>query len=358
MDFEKYSTLLNGTVVPAGLSDKEYADAMNPLQNYIWDNMPHKLYKYRSCNENHMNAFYNNQIWVASAKTMNDGFDARLYFNRNEALELIKSQMSEDKIKLFIDTLRNDSDLQSNISKLPGGKEALENMFIPDEIIEASIISTRNKLITDVAYTFNVLSTITQQTMKFCSLSENVRSASMWGQYSENETGFCLEYDFSDRNAIYFSPSGKPVNCTLYPVLYEKERYTVPSSYIEYLIRYKLFAMIAAKSGDVKELNKILSVDCPDLFMITKIALHKSVEWEYEKEWRLFCNSSKDSAFENATHGCFYKKPTALFLGRRISELNEKILVHLAEEKRIPVYKMRLNDTSPTYELEYKQIKG
>ena len=88
--------------------------------------------------------------------------------------------------------------------------------------------------------------------------------------------------------------------------------------------------------------------------MVTKISLHKSKEWEREAEWRLFCSSLNDQEFTNAKHGYCIKKPTAIYLGRRIKPINEKILRKLAEEKEIPVYKMKLDDKSATYDMQYE----
>ena len=89
----------------------------------------------------------------------------------------------------------------------------------------------------------------------------------------------------------------------------------------------------------------------------TKISLHKSIEWEKETEWRMFCTSSNDVEFNNEKHGFCKKKPERIYLGRRISPINEKILVSLAKEKGVPVYKMKLEDESSTYSLTSIQIQ-
>ena len=89
----------------------------------------------------------------------------------------------------------------------------------------------------------------------------------------------------------------------------------------------------------------------PDISVVTKVSLHKSDEWEREAEWRLFCTSSNDYEFQTSKHSYCIKKPTALFLGRRISDINEKILRSIADSKSIPVHKMKLDDGSPSYDL-------
>ena len=95
-------------------------------------------------------------------------------------------------------------------------------------------------------------------------------------------------------------------------------------------------------------------IPCPDMFMITKILLHKASAWKHEKEWRLICTCNSpdfmQQEFPYAT-----KRPTAIYLGRKISPIYEKILRHIAVEKNIPVYKMTLNNHESSYKL-YPEI--
>lgn len=45
------------------------------------------------------------------------------------------------------------------------------------------------------------------------------------------------------------------------------------------------------------------------------------------------------------------QRPTAVYLGRKVSPLNEKLLRHIAVEKGIPVYKMAMNHEQSSYKL-------
>lgn len=292
---------------------------------------------------------------------MNDGFDARTYFNKDDAIQLYKEQTSNDRVKAFIELLRANEAYRTEISKIPGGAEALQALHLPDEIIEQGIIDSKHKVEQLMLEMIDTLNIITQQSFKFCCFSENVKSAYMWGQYANNESGFCLQYDFSDGDNIYQSARYENVNTFIYPVIYEEHRYPVSIEYIEYLFQYRLFYTIFLNSGyfsSVSDIHKCLNsyVPCPDILVGTKIALNKSIEWKFEQEWRLFCSSVNELHLSEGKHLCITKKPTALYLGRRITEVNEKILVLLAQEKKIPVYKMNLDDNSPSYELTYHKL--
>ena len=50
-------------------------------------------------------------------------------------------------------------------------------------------------------------------------------------------------------------------------------------------------------------------------------------------------------------HPCAKKKPAALYLGRNISEPHEKLLRHIAAEKEMPVYKMKIDQNQRDYRL-------
>lgn len=194
------------------------------------------------------------------------------------------------------------------------------------------------------------ISSLVQKTVKFSSLSEDICSASMWGLYSNNETGFAIEYCFESFSFDAHISNNNPVKCDIYPIIYSDLKYTVPIEYIVYLLQNKLLC-----SMNIPNYILPFLLPCQDITVPTKIALHKSMDWASEKEWRIFCTSN-DIEFQNKSSICFIKKPTAIYLGRRISGINEIILKNIAADKNIPVYKMELNDSSPTYKLRAKSI--
>lgn len=361
MDTSDFEALLNNTIIPSKESAAEKERRIAPLQIYIANNTPKHLYKYRSCCDNHISAFYKDQIWASTADTMNDGFDARTFFDKNASIQLYKEQTAIDKVKAFIDLLRDNDEYRKEISKIPGGSEALQLLHLPDDIIEQGIIDSKRKVQQLMLEIIDTLNIVTQQSFKFCCFSENVKSAYMWGQYANNESGFCLQYDFTDGNIVYPSTIDEIINTFIYPVIYKDQRYSVPIEYIEYLFQYRLYYMIILNSGYfscVSDIHRFLNsyLACPDITVGTKIALNKSIEWKFEQEWRLFCNSVNGNHHSEEKHLCITKKPTGLYLGRRITEVNEKILVMLANEKNIPVFKMSLDDNSPSFELNYHKL--
>ena len=93
---------------------------------------------------------------------------------------------------------------------------------------------------------------------------------------------------------------------------------------------------------------------CPDEFMPRKVALIKSKEWAYEKEWHLFYQLNK--GYDSEQHSCIKYKPSAIYWGRNISDINQKILVDIAKEKDVLAYRMYIYDRSRKYSLRWKKL--
>lgn len=78
-----------------------------------------------------------------------------------------------------------------------------------------------------------------------------------------------------------------------------------------------------------------------DTLLISKCLLTKSIDWEYEKEWRLFSTPSINPVSNHKA--IFPLKPTAIYIGLRSSAEQAQILNEICKEKDIPCYQMIQN---------------
>ncbi len=157
--------------------------------------------------------------------------------------------------------------------------------------------------------------------------SETVQSVTMWSHYADNHEGFALEYD------LRFIPTeGSAMEYFIFPVVYDDNRFEATD----------LIAWCFAKcyGVDIKQ---------PDQFANFKVSLHKSTQWEYEKEWRLFHNIQDGSDKSRATSIIIV--PKAIYYGKNISPINRKLLHFIAREKRIAEYDMYIDSASFKYEM-------
>ena len=206
-----------------------------------------------------------------------------------------------------------------------------------------------------------VVREIVQKTIKFACFSETIESAAMWGYYADSGCGFALSYDF--RNGGYTMcnscvtggqcPSYK--NCLLAPVIYGDTCFDA-TKYATWLFQQEIILKMLADRNTLSLYNYLQNiVPCPDVFMPTKVLLHKANAWRHECEWRLTCHCNS-SDFNQQEFSWAKKRPTAVYLGRKISPIHEKILCHIAVDKNIPVYKMQICGDNSLYKLHPQKL--
>ena len=100
----KFEEKLESVVIPQDTPQDELGKMCQKLDRYVAEKLPTFLYKFRCCNERHIDAFYHNQVWISNAELMNDGYDTRLYFERS-AVEKFLKEVTSQNIKTAIDTL-------------------------------------------------------------------------------------------------------------------------------------------------------------------------------------------------------------------------------------------------------------
>ena len=126
-----------------------------------------------------------------------------------------------------------------------------------------------------------------------------------------------------------------------YPVRYSNERFDV-TPLLTYIANYEIFP---------SQTNKpIIPID--DQFVVQKALLNKSTDWSYEKEWRLMSLGRTQELRKYLS-----LKPTAIYLGVEIRDINKKILMTLAKEKNIKTYQMFIDTESPEFKMEYTEIE-
>ena len=367
--YSEYCSLLDNTTLPSYLSPEEQSELLKPLLNFVSKNTPSKLYKFRECNENNINAFRNQQIWFATAAKMNDDYDAILYCDKNKILTELNGLFDENGILIFLKTLKDNAPIPTKLCEIFGtqyvenAKTIVQNAN--DMAIKELSLMLKNYIENGFKAQFPFISESTQNAVKFSSISENINSPLMWGHYANNSSGFALAYDF--RNNYYNECSHcnrlnisckTPKSNALLPIVY-KDSVLDTTDFARYLMQKTLTQLLFSRAQlSEQELSKILStVTCSDVYMQTKAIIHKYKEWEYEHEWRMTISYDSPSYAQDQT-AYITKKPCALYLGRKIKDTDELILRNIAYKQKIPVYKMMINSENRTYKLNAVRQKN
>ncbi|MDO4966362.1 MAG: DUF2971 domain-containing protein [Lachnospiraceae bacterium] len=355
-----YKDIMENTYVPSGLNQYEKAQRYNNITRTVSQLLPSKLYRFRKCEERSIDAFYKDEIWFSNGSVMNDDFDARLYYDKEAILNWIESFMSDNGCLKIIEEIGKTDKLPVGFGGLIPNAECVFNFLKNISRDQMLTISQQfmQLIKNDLNQSLDYITQEVQSRTKFACFTENIKSDMMWGNYADNATGFALEYNFGKENVVTYESGLNAQSIVwgnLFPVIYGKKRMDT-TSYAIYLFQVKFLCQVARRCGIQYDLNWVNAiVPCPDEFMVTKIAINKSYDWKYEREWRMFYTTN-DMYLAKQEYSYVKHKPTAVYLGRKISDIHHKIIVDIAKEKNIPVYKMGFNEGSRSYRLRWEEV--
>jgi hypothetical protein len=279
--------------------------------------IPKKLYKYRSVNEFAINNLVEDTIWCTNAADFNDPYDSSLCFDfsqdfMNQALtkSLASQTESSDESVFKIEDIdrvsKSDDPLKSLIDLAATHTNTPIEPNMADRLYEVLTQFNAHQIV-EMNERFN---TAIKQGYKICSFSERVNSMLMWSHYSDNHTGFVMEYNFPELGV-----SDVRSRC-MWPVLYDDNLFDASAFFNE-----------QREFGASNNLFGIIS------------SIHKAKDWSYEHEWRLILPfSPSDPPLNYAV-----PKPKALYLGAKIPDEKRKILIDIALKKKLDVYMMKLS---------------
>lgn len=259
--------------------------------------LPQSLYRYRTVDEQGYNidALIKNEIWGTSANLFNDPLDTQMFFSpirvKKEYLafcqqvrEIETQLLSTRKFLNGLEMADKDYQLIVNRKRIPS-----------DDVIKGLIENGYSKILVDIK----------TQSYIAC-FTENLYSSLMWAHYADSHKGFAVEY-----KAIDLFPE-------VLPVQYSPKRIDA-TDLVFYCLAYKLSTEYHIHS------------ELKDMLLPTKILTNKTMDWKYEKEWRIFKQDPPELDFEKEYKGghqvILKKSPIAVYLGCRIEKNMKKFSV-------------------------------
>ncbi len=253
-------------------------------------------------------------------------------FRNHTGINMIDGELYRILISSAIEGMK----LYSNKFKIPPDKKILFSpIFLqychwfriaitnnPDLLIE----DTYRIILNLVEQSNDILRANVSKTIATSCMSELNDSVLMWSHYANKHEGFCLEYDFSSLDIN--DPEDQNIISWISPIKYSEKR-----PYITHTILSEVLQK--------KELSSEI------LTSIMNTLLTKNVEWNYEKEWRIF------KPLENSIDKK-YPYVSKLFLGMNIGDKLKNNVIKVAEKKKIPVYQMYMD--TETYKMKSYQV--
>jgi len=308
----EYCKILNKNTVSA----EDYKKAISIKRPYT----PPKLYKYFSCPETSLKVIESELLLLKSPNTYNDPFECYEYIDDETVIkEAIRLEMNE-----FINQL-----IEDKIFTAKQGEFLLKSQdplgFIISSIKSKIPIATIEKKFTElnesVKKSFEHKIDTFQSMTKMSCFSEKNDNLLMWGHYSKNHEGVCIEFDTADWK------ENRIIEQLLFPVLYTETLFNATQH------------IINSYRGEFanNRYNRISWIS-------------KSIDWQYEKEWRIIM---VNDVYQNG-YMLPVKNISAVYLGAKIAESLKYKLIQGCSKKKIPVYSGSISRKQ--YRIEFEQL--
>ncbi|MDO5326625.1 MAG: DUF2971 domain-containing protein [Clostridia bacterium] len=334
---DEFFNLLLPIQIDSTMNNETMNSQLQPLANWLSHNTPAKLYRFFSGNERSIEQFKKDEIWGSRASTFNDPYECLPSFDMERINNDLVKALDIERLKAFFEAVKNgyripqmtgipDSLMQSVLAFLdqPDFNKQLESNF---PFFRNQIILWWQSIYREVIYKFFNLFDQSQRQQYITCFSENKDATLMWAHYANSHKGFCLEYNWGEIVS-------QTNNCLaedkilLMPVRYSEKRFDA-SSYI--------FPILQDWINTRMNLN--IGLYFSDFLIYIKILLTKSLDWSYEREWRMF--SYVIDAMPDTNYRIqLIHRPTAVYLGARMPQEESDMMEQLCMEKDIPCYKM------------------
>ena len=370
---EEFKKLIESYKITDDSTKKEIKIFLDKISNWLIENTPQKLYRYRSCTDYNIHSLENDEIWGSSLLNLNDSFEGIPSFDLEKINQEINGLFCKEILQEYVEKLLKfgylyeyknmiPSEAKKSFSKnleegLKNKKLAIEKLYDFFDSNKVNFINNLNILLGDLIEKIYKNIDLYRSFKKIACFSTDYKSSLMWGHYADGNKGFVIEYNLSElikkcsikcKKENLKKCDSLGLNYLLVPVIYRKNSYDGT----DFLIQNIMYNFLSIIFNSNNSNDQIKYFDTDTLFYL-RLILNKSEAWSYEKEWRLVANLQ--SKTEQFTPECILKcKPKKIFLGARMKEANKKKIIEICKRKNIEYDEMLVNYLSNDYSIETK----
>ena len=296
---------------------------------------PNYLFRYRSVNNNNLEALRTNKIYLSQASKYDDPFDTYLHIDFNRiSQEFEKSYKSIQQIE----------NLSSALKKI----FSYSNLEIPStytDLMTSSLNlkeSHKNELKNQfLSYIFPFRTKIQEKVFSAC-FSENGFNETLWLKYADMHKGFALMYDLTNEESFICGKKKECENCpikqkgvSIYPVYYTNKPYD---------------ATEFAKTIMAEEIANVFKIPLEKIMIngfkspiweVEKNSLIKKECHKYDQEWRMIANCPITPPVTVEWI------PDSVILGLRTSAVDAKLIISMAKQAGIKnVYQSYIDNSN------------
>lgn len=329
MDRKEFQDILESIKIPEGTLAEDLQRLVSPLKKALLQMAPERLFKYRSCCDNHISAFEKDEVWMSTSDLFNDPFDTLIQFDEKELRSACDAMSNSEIVYAMTQYFAEGGQIAPQINHLVDKNEMASMRQLATDALEKGMIKPiaaeqMNVLKLMMEFYIVLLPQVVQRFSTVVCFSERVDSILMWSHYADNHKGFALGYDL--RPYLQLNSD----NLGLFPVVYSEKRYDA-SEFLYWLL-----------CGLLK-----LPAHNQDIMSSIKLLLYKSLDWSYEQEWRLI-NSVQKDLFTGRTEPVIIK-PNSIYYGCRIPHDKYTRLHEIAVGKGLEEHYMIVDNAISSY---------
>lgn len=335
---DKFKEILDSTVIRNYDSPDENNAKIKTFCKKVQELKSKSLFRYRNYNNDTVDAFKNDLVVSSKPADFNDPFDCLIQVDPDDIINEITNPKNRWKLQKWLDYNPKLVEIipKKNLKRINALLTMKDTTY--SNFIQKRMPQFRKHVLQVIKQAKGFLRTYPH----IACFSETPTSPPMWAHYADLHKGFVLEYDFKD----YFTPC---LNCKntcifrhyelLYPVIYTKTRFNAKDFFSSYWSHVIL-------------MNAPVNVFIPkdDELAIYKTLIHKSKDWEYEKEWRIISHCE--------AYPMIKQRPIAIYLGAQMEDSNKNHLIQIAKKLKIKIFIMDIDITSPEYKMTPKECKS
>lgn len=272
---------------------------------------PQKLYRFRKADIKSLEALRTNRLYFSSAAYYDDPFDSFCSINWNTVAEGITHALGDE----------NQRKIAFNIlSQQSGCTIEQVSAFFSSRNIKEWILEGNNII--------EQLRKIIQNMQRSICFTEKDLNEVLWLKYSDNHTGFALEFDFSPQSLLIDNGwRGTPTEnnakyYSIYPVYYSNKAYD-STNYVRAVAEGMASSIISQSQQ-----QSSLTIPPEMYWQIERISLIKHKCHEYDKEWRIIHPYSKEPLYMSW-------KPSGVIIGLKAEKPTRDLIISLSKEAGI-----------------------
>lgn len=377
----EFKKLLEEFIISDLTSKEENERYLNKISEWILDNLPDRLFRYRSgrysidTNGDTINydidSMVMGEIWGSTPSEFNDKFEGIPFFDIKKLMEEIdKFELDNPLALLMMELILNDNlpiEVKSLLDQtiIENMKKNIKNYKEKGiQIDKNELKKFKTEIKNFILKIFNFSQINIKELNQYRNIAcftDNYKSTLMWGHYADSHKGFVAEYNLKEyiRKCLNMECFRKNsclnmgLRTLIAPVIYEEERKQGNSYIFEKIINQMNYSINQNSTSFISL----------DYLFLTKCLLRKSKDWEYENEWRLFSslypnmNVEKHKAILPDKYSMDYNliRPKAIYMGIDIPPKRKKDLENLCKALEIPCYQMAIDQYSDKFEIDTEE---